>query len=249
MSKLSGIIALSVLFVAFPADGATLRVHAAASLTDVLEEIAGEYTNETGTIVRFNFGASSMLARQIELGAPGDMFIAADEDTMNRVQGQGWALADTRKSILSNSLVIVVPSDSTLSISGAASLASAAVSRVALAEPNTVPAGVYARRYLEAQKIWNRIAAKVVSTDNVRAALLAVESGNVDAGIVYKTDALISRKVKVAYEVKPGEAPHITYPVAILSEAISPDEAARFITYLASVKARAIFEKHGFVTR
>ena len=249
MHRLSGITLLVAFLLVPPAGATTLRVHAAASLTDVLEEIATEYTKDTGTIVRFNFGGSSMLARQIELGAPGDLFISADEEKMSLVQGRGWVLADTRRSILSNSLVVVVPLDSDLTVRGARSLASDAVGRIALAEPETVPAGVYARMYLEAAGVWDRIASKVVATDNVRAALLAVESGNVDAGIVYKTDAMISDKVKVAYEVKPGEAPYISYPVAVLSEAISPDEAKRFIEYLASDKAKAIFVKYGFVVR
>jgi len=247
MLRLSGTIALVLFLLAPNAGAATLRIHAAASLTDVLEEIATEYTKDTGTVVRFNFAGSSTLARQIELGAPGDLFFSADELKMNQLQGQGWVLGDTRKSILSNSLVIIVPSDSDRILRSARNLAGGSIKRIALAEPYTVPAGVYARMYLEVAGYWDQIAPKVVAMDNVRAALLAVESGNVDAGIVYKTDAMTSSKVMVAYEVRPGEAPYISYPIAILSEAISPDEGARFIEYLDTDKARAIFETHGFV--
>jgi molybdate transport system substrate-binding protein len=249
MFRLSGTIAL-VLALLVPTAGAeTLRVHAAASLTDVLEEIAAEYTKDTGTVVRFNFAGSSILARQIELGAPGDLFFSADEEKMNLVQGRGWILGDTRKSVLSNSLVVIVPSDSERIVRSARNLAGGSIKRIALAEPYTVPAGVYARMYLEAAGYWDQVAPKVVAMDNVRAALLAVEGGNVDAAIVYRTDAMTSDKVKVAYEVRPGEAPYISYPIAILSEAITPDEAARFIEYLSTVKARTVFEKHGFVVR
>ena len=249
MARLSGIIGLALLLLGSTAEAETLRVHAAASLSDVLEEIATEYTKETGTVVRFNFGSSAMLARQIEEGAPGDLFISADENTMNLLQGRGWIIGDTRKSVLSNDLVIVVPSDSTLSISGARDLVQPKVERIALADPRIVPAGVYARRYLEARAVWDSVAARVVSTDNVRAALLAVESGNVDAGIVYRTDAMTSDKVKVAYHVKPGEAPYISYPAAVTSEAYAPDEAVRFIEFLSSDKARTLFERHGFAVR
>jgi molybdate transport system substrate-binding protein len=249
MHGLSGIVALVCLLVGLPAQAATLRVHAAISLSEALEEVGAAYTKETGTVVRFNFASSAALAREIELGSPGDLFISADEVTMTRLQGKAWVLADGRTSVLSNSLVVVVPRDSALEIHGAASLASDAVSRLALADPEEVPAGVYARLYLDAAGVWGAVASKVVATEDVRAALRAVERGDVDAGIVYRTDAMTSTLVKVAYETKAGEAPRASYAAAVLSEAVSPDEALHFIDFLSSASARAIFERHGFVAR
>ena len=170
---------------------ATLHVFAAASLTDSLKEIAAAYEKQTGDKVMFNFGASSFLARQIEEGAPADIFFSADEAKMDGLEKKGLIIKETRTSRLSNSLVIVVTSDSALPIHSAKDLAGPAVKRVALADPKTVPAGIYAKQYLQCAGLWSAIKPKVVPTDNVRAALAAVESGNVEAGMVYKTDASI----------------------------------------------------------
>src|SRR5437899_3560607 len=168
----------------------TIHVSAAASLMDALQEITRQYRQAT---IVFNFGASSLLARQIIEGAPADVFISADEASMNRVQERGLIDAKSRRSILSNTLAIVVPSDSRRKISSARDLLS--VHRVALAAPDAVPAGIYAKEYLQRLRLWEEVGPNVIPTDNVRSALAAVESGNVDAGIVYKTDALISRAV------------------------------------------------------
>jgi molybdate transport system substrate-binding protein len=128
-------------------------------------------------------------------------------------------------------------------------LATSKVTRLALAEPKTVPAGIYAKEYLQRQNLWSAVEAKVVPTDNVRAALAVVESGNADAGIVYKTDAAISKKVKVAYEVPAGDSPNISYPMAALKEAADPDAARRFLNFLNSDEAGRVFEKFGFIVR
>jgi molybdate transport system substrate-binding protein len=129
----------------------------------------------------------------------------------------------------------------------AADLAAAKVGNIALAEPQTVPAGIYAKEYLEQHGLWSKVIDKVVPTENVRAALAAVESGNVDAGIVYKTDAAISKNVRVAYEVPPGQGPSISYPVAVLKESRQIDAAKRFVEFLASDAARATFRRYGFI--
>ena len=222
---------------------------AAASLTDSLKEIAADYAKETGEKVVFNFGASSFLARQIEEGAPADIFFSADEARMNGLEKKGLIAKETRKSRLSNSLVIVVSADSSFTIQSAGDLAEPKVKRIALADPKTVPAGIYAREYFEKIKLWTAIESKVVPTDNVRAALTAVESGDVEAGMVYRTDAAISKKVKVAYEVPSGDSPAISYPMAALKESRDLEAAKRFLKHLDSDHAGRVFEKFGFIVR
>ncbi|HEX2061774.1 MAG TPA: molybdate ABC transporter substrate-binding protein [Thermoanaerobaculia bacterium] len=222
---------------------AEVRVFAAASLTDALNEIAAGYERASGDRIVFNFGASSTLARQIQEGAPADLFLSADEEKVNALARRGLIAA--RTSVLSNTLVIVVPARGGKSVTAARELA--ALSSIALAEPSSVPAGIYAKQYLTAQKVWAQLAPKVVPTDNVRSALAAVASGNVDAAIVYKTDALLSKAVRVAYEVKNG--PPISYPFAVLKEAEEPVAARKFFAHLRSNAARAVFAKHGFIVR
>lgn len=227
----------------------TLRVFAAASLTDALKEIAVGYEQKSSDKIVFNFGASSVLARQIEEGAPADSFFSADEARMDGLDKKNLIVKETRKSKLSNALVIVVASDSTLSITKPADLAGAKVKRLALADHKAVPAGVYAKEYLTKLKLWPAIEPKVVSAENVRAALAAVESGNVEAGIVYKTDAVLSKKVRIAHEVPKAEGPDISYPMAVLKEAKQPELAKTFQKYLESEAATKIFQKYGFVVQ
>ena len=228
---------------------ATVNVFAAASLTDSLKEIAAAYEKQTGDKIVFNFGASSFLARQIEEGAPAEVFFSADEARMDGLEKKGLVVKETRKSRLSNSLVIVVTADSTAAIKSARDLAEPRVKRIALADPKTVPAGIYAKEYLEKAKLWTRVESKIVPTDNVRAALAAVESGNVEAGLVYKTDAAISKKVKIACEVPARDSPAISYPMAVLKEAKEPEAAKRFLEHLDSEEAGRVFNKFGFIVR
>jgi molybdate transport system substrate-binding protein len=149
-------------------------------------------------------------------------------------------------NLLANSLVIVTAADSAAVLSPR-DLTNAAVQRVALGDPKTVPAGTYAKAYLEKSGLWPGIEAKVVPCENVRAVLAAVESGNVDAGLVYKTDAAISKKVRVVFEVPAGDGPKITYPAALVKDAPQPEAANKFLGYLAGNEAGAVFARHGFV--
>lgn len=226
---------------------AELTVHAAASLSDAMKEIGVAYEKESGDKLQFNFGASNMLERQIEEGAPADVFLSADEAKMDALEKKGLLLAGTRRSLLSNSLVIVVAADSTALPKSAADLAQPECKKIALAETRSVPAGIYARAYLETLGLWDSVSEKIVPTENVRAALAAVESGNVDAGIVYKTDALISKKVKVAVEISGADAPKISYPVGVVKSSKDPECARKFMEYLAGPAARSVFEKFGFI--
>ncbi len=228
-----------------PASAAELHVSAAASLTDVMREIAPSYEQRTGNVLLFNFGASSTLERQIEEGAPADVFISADEEKMDRLQHRGLILKASRRDILSNTLVIIVPRDRRAKLSPA-DLTSDSIRNVAVAEPQSVPAGIYAKTYLRKLRVWDRITFKLVPMDNVRSVLAAVESENADAGIVYKTDALSSNAVRIAFEVPVSEGPDIEYPAAVVADSKQRAAAQQFVDQLLSPAVQQIFLKHGF---
>ena len=244
--KTKALVLLFSLLIATSISAAELTVYAAASLTEALKEIAAAYEKQSGDKLQFNFGASSMLARQIEEGAPADLFFSADEAKMDALEKKDLLLPGTRRSLLSNLLVLVVPADARAAPKSAADLAKPEFQKIALAEPQTVPAGIYAREYLQKLGLWDAVQEKVVPTENVRAALAAVESGNVEVGIVYKTDSLISKKVKVAVEVPAAEGPKISYPIAVLKSSKQADRAKKFAEYLAGPTPRSVFEKFGF---
>lgn len=222
---------------------AEVRVFAAASLREAVTEIAKTWERRTGHRVTFSFGASSLLARQIQEGAPADLFLSADEAKVNELAKRG--LVRSRVSVLSNTLVIVVPRNAGRNIRTAQQLAN--VESLALAEPSSVPAGIYARQYLQKLGLWARLQKKVIPTDNVRSALAAVEAGNADAAIVYKTDALISRQVRVAFEVPRAQGPAISYPFAVLKDAENRRGAEELLAFLRTRAALDAFAKHGFV--
>jgi molybdate transport system substrate-binding protein len=226
---------------------AEITVFAASSLTDALKEIGSNYEKSSGDKTVFNFGASSTLARQIEAGAPADIFFSADEAKMDGLEKKGLIDTATRKSRLGNAIVVVIPADSTLKINSASDLTNDTVKKIAFADPKAVPAGVYGRAWLTNQQLWEVIEPKVVPTENVRAALAAVESGNVDAGVVFKTDAGISKRVKVAYEVPAQDAPKISYPMALVKDSKQPDAAKQFLKYLSSEEAGQVFQRFGFI--
>lgn len=229
------------------ARAADLTVFAAASLTDALQEIGRAYESAGGETVSFNFAGSSTLAVQIKQGAPADLFFSADEAKMDALATAGLIAPNTRRALLSNTLAIVVAADRDLVITIPDDLAKPGFGRLALAEPRTVPAGIYVAEWLHKKGLWEKISARVIPTENVRACLAAVESGNADAGIVYKTDAMISKRVKIAYEIPVSEGPHISYPIAVLRDAPNPDAARRFSAWLAGADARALFVKYGFL--
>jgi len=222
-----------------------ILVSAAASLTDVLKEISNGYQSKSKNTVKFNFGPSSGLARQIEEGAPADMFFSADLAQMDDLDKNGRLEPGTRKNLLSNQLVIIVPSDSKLAIASPKDLLKPEVKRIALAEP-PVPVGAYSTKYLEAEGLWDKIKPKVVPVQDVRATLASVESGNVEAGFVYKTDAAVSKKVKIVYEVPIDKGPKIVYPVAIVKESKRKDTARDFFNYVQTPASKELFKKYGF---
>lgn len=228
---------------------ADLHVFAAASLTDAMKEIGKNFEKQSGVRVSFNFGASSLLARQIEEGAPADIFVSADEAKMDQLQKDGLIDSGSRRDLLGNSLVIVAPADSSLTIGTTADLLKPEIRKIALADPAAVPAGIYAREFLIHEALWEKLEAKVVPTENVRAALAAVESGNVDAAFVYKTDAAISKRVRVIHAVQEKDAPAISYPIAVLKESKNRGAAEQFEHYLQSPPATEVFERSGFVMK
>ena len=165
---------------------------------------------------------------------------------MDGLERQSLLVPGTRRSLLSNNLVVVTTKESAIGLKSIRDLEGATIRYIALAEPSTVPAGIYAKQYLEKAGLWESVKGKVIPTENVRAALAAVESGNCEAGIVYKTDARISKKIRIAYEVPRAEGPPISYPIAIVGATKRPAAARRFADYLASEPARRVFLAHGF---
>jgi molybdate transport system substrate-binding protein len=238
---------LGLLFNAGALHAAEVNLFAAASLSDVLKKVCAEYQRGNGDKVIFNFGASSLLARQIQEGAPADLFFSADEAKMDDLQNRELILKQTRRRILSNSLVLVLEKRSDLKLTSLQDLSGPQVKRLALAEPRSVPAGIYARAYLEKAGVWARVADKVILTENVRGALAAVEAGNAEAAIVYKTDALISAKVKVACEIPIDQRLPINYPVAVVTQTRNVVAATKLAKYFESPTALRTFEAFGFL--
>lgn len=225
-----------------------LYIQAAVSLKDVLTDVGHLYEQQSGDQLLFNFSASSLLKRQIEEGAPADVFISADTAKMDDLQAHSLLINESRLNLVSNSLVIVIPSDSSLSIRQPQDLLTHKIKHIAIAEPQSVPAGIYARAFLQKINLWPALQNKLVPTENARVTLVAVESGNAAAGIVYKTDALTSKKVTVIYQVPPNDVPPIFYPMALLRNSRHPQTARKFMDYLTSGLVLKIFEKYGFVS-
>lgn len=224
----------------------SVTVSAAISLTDALTAAAQQYKSGGGGPVLFNFGGSNVLARQIVNGAPVDLFISADEAQMGLVARAGLVAEGTRVNLLTNLLAVVVPGDRPRTFSGIGDLLDPAFKRIAIGDPDAVPAGVYAKEFLQHEGLWEALRPRIVASTNVRAALTAVETGAADAGIVYRTDARTSTHTAVAWTVPAERGPHIVYPAAIIRGAAGSDEAARFLAYLRGAEAYRIFARFGF---
>jgi len=239
-----GLVVLTLLSFAGAAAADEVNVFAAASLTEVLQEIAQGFGKQTGHKVVFNLGASNDLARQIKAGAPADVFFSADKAQMDGLEAEGLVRAQDRVEVLSNVLAVVVPLASAVKVGSATDLL--ALRRLALADPQAVPAGVYARSWLESIGLWSKLEARVIPTLNVRAALAAVESENADAGIVYRTDAATSKRVKVAFEVPSEQGPAIVYSLAPVasSRKLATAEMLRCLTAEPALK---VYRRYGFV--
>ena len=229
-----------------PARSEEVIVSAAASLKDALAELAPLCLKQTGVTLTPNLAASGVLATQIKSGAPADIFISADDDTMDGLEKMGLLLPNTRVKLLGNALVFVAPVDSKLKITGPDDLKQDAVKRIGLGDPKTVPAGHYASDYLTKLKILPGLQSKLVPLDNVRTVLSSVAAGNVEVGAVYRTDALVEKKVREVFAAIGPDAPVINYPIAIVKATKAPAAAAKVRDFLLSDAARAVFARYGF---
>jgi molybdate transport system substrate-binding protein len=245
-SAVRGVILVMTLAMVASVNADELLVSAAASLTDAVKEIGARYEKQTGDKLIFNFGGSSLLARQIEEGVPADVFLSADEAQMDRLERASRLERGTRSDLLTNALVIVARQDSPLQINSVADLASSNVSRIAIADPQSVPAGIYARQLLANAGIWERVRDKIVPAENVRAALAVVEAGNADLGIVYTTDTAASQATRGLLDAPTELSPKITYPVAVMANSTHSGAAKRFLAFLKSSEAAEIFQRAGF---
>jgi molybdate transport system substrate-binding protein len=224
-----------------------ITVAAAVSLTDVLEGAAKAYGAAGGGPVRFNLAGSNVLARQIVNGAPADVFISADEAQMEVVEKAGAILAGSRVDLVGNQLVVAATPEKVELVRQQFAHAPAEIRRLAIGDPAAVPAGVYAKRYLEQKNLWKSYESRIVPTTNVRAALTAVETGAVDAAIVYLTDLAAARSAVLAFAVPAAEGPRIVYPAAIVATSRNRAQAQRFLAFLRAPEARAIFTRYKFI--
>jgi molybdate transport system substrate-binding protein len=222
-----------------PTQTANLLVAAAVSLQQALQAIAYTQANQT---ISYNFAASGALQQQIEQGAPVDVFISASQKQMTALQEKG--LLETQKNLLTNQLVLIAPKQSTLK--DFQQLAQPEVNRISIGEPRSVPAGQYATEVFKNLGILDQVQSKFVLGNNVKSVLTAVETGDVDAGIVYLTDAKSSDKVNIIATAKEELHSPIRYPIAVLKSSKSPDAAKQYVEFLQSPAARAVFEKYGF---
>ena len=242
---LASILELATLGAVAPAPSSPLLVFGAASLTESLQEIGRDFEAKTGQKVDFSFASSSDLERQIEAGAPADVFFSADTAKMDALEKAGLVRKSDRREFLSNTLVVVAPKESKATITSAKDLT--ALPKIALADPASVPAGIYAKKWLTAAGVWDALAPKVVPTLDVRAALAAVAGGDIPAGIVYRTDAATSKDVRIAFTVTNG--PPVRYSLAPLTGSKQPRAAAAFVAFVDSREGRAVFERRGFLVR
>jgi molybdate transport system substrate-binding protein len=226
-----------------------LTVFAAASLTDAMKDVSAQWSQAGHQPLSMSFGSSSTLARQIEQGAPANLFASADQNWMDYLEKKNLIAADTRKDLLGNDLVLVVPADKPLhvTIGPGFDLLSllGANGRIATGDPSHVPVGIYAEQALRKLGQWDAIAPRLARTDDVRAALLLVERGEASAGIVYATDAAVSKGVMVAGTFPAGSHDPVSYPFAVVKAGDTP-EARALMTFLQGAQARAIFVQRGF---
>jgi molybdate transport system substrate-binding protein len=233
---------------------ASITVSAAISLKDALDELGPIFQVQqhrknggNGTAVTYNYGGSGTLARQIEQGAPVDVFFSAAEKQMDELAAKGLIEADTRRDLVGNSLVLIAPAQAT-ALRSFQELTGAAVKTIALGEISSVPAGMYAQQTLEHLGLFAEVQKKVVYAKDVRAVLTYVETGNADAGLVYQTDANTSKKARVVAIAPADSHDPILYPVAVLRDSKNKAAARAFVEFLQGSDARAVFQKYGFTS-
>lgn len=222
-----------------------LTVSAAASLKDSAEEISVLYGRQQPAVaITYNFASSGTLQRQIEEGAPVDLFISAGTSQMDDLSRKGLLMDDTWTELISNELVLISRKD--FSLSGFEGLTGKDINKVAIGIPQTVPAGKYAREVLTALDIWDQLQPKLVLAKDVRQVLTYVETGNAEAGLVYRTDCQSGREIQIAAAAPTGTHQPIVYPAAVIETTKHPEEAGEFLRFLAGEQAAAVFSKNGF---
>ncbi|CAH0231673.1 Molybdate-binding periplasmic protein [Peribacillus sp. Bi96] len=222
-----------------------LTVSAAASLQDALNDIKADFEKENANVkVQYNFGASGALQQQISQGAPVDLFFSAAEDTFDKLVDEDLIEEKNGIDLVGNELVLVVPKDSDKEMGSMEDLTKA--DKISIGTPESVPAGQYAKQTLENLNLWKEVEDRVIYAKDVRQVLTYVETGNVEAGLVYKTDAMNSSKVDIVATAKEDIHDPIIYPAGIIKESSHPKEAKLFYDYLQSEDSAKIFEKYGF---
>ncbi|MCX7708996.1 MAG: molybdate ABC transporter substrate-binding protein [Clostridia bacterium] len=226
----------------------TLTISAAASLKEAMEEIKKLYASEKPEVsITYNFGSSGSLKQQIEQGAPADIFISAASKQMDALKEKGFVAEESVKNLLENKVVLVVPKDNS-TLKDFNSLAEDKIKKIALGEPKSVPAGQYAEEVLKFLNINEKVKGKAVYGKDVKEVLTWVETGNVDAGIVYETDAKISEKVKIVASAPEKSHKPVVYPVGVIKSSKSTESAKEFINFISGDQGKAVFEKYGFHT-
>lgn len=245
-SNLRLVLTLLTLLFSCQAMAADLVVSAAASLTNAFVDIGKEFEKaKPGTKVLFNFASSGQLLQQLSRGAPVDVFASADQQTMDKAENQNLMVRNTRENFVRNKLVLAVPANSKVELKNLEGLSSADIKRIALANPESVPVGIYSKQALEAAGMWDKLKDKYIGTTNVRQSLDYTARGEVDAGFVYLTDAMIMpNRVKIAFEVP--LATEILYPIAAVKGNGNENGARAFIAYLKGDPAQRILQKYGF---
>ncbi len=224
-----------------------LLVSAAASLTDVAKDLTELYKKEKPNVnIKFTFGSSGALQTQIEEGAPSDIFISAALKQMTALEKKGLLLEGSKKDLLVNKVVLILPKDSKIKLTKFQDAASDSVSKIALGEPDSVPVGQYAKEIFTTLGIWEKVKGKAVFGSDVRQVLTWVESGDADCGVVYKTDAISSDKIKVSCEAPKDSHKPVIYPVAVIKNSKNQEEAGKFIDFLTTAQAADVFKKYGF---
>lgn len=238
--------ALTGYFLLASAAQAEIAVYAAASLTDALSEAAKNFERDRGVAVKLSFAASSALAKQIEQGAPADIYAAADTKWMDYLDGKGKIDRDSRKNLLGNELVLIAPAGAGFKVAMTKQFdfAGAFAGKLCTGVPEAVPVGIYAKEALTHLGWWDKIQYRTVGAEDVRAALNLVERGECDAGIVYETDAKSSKKAEIVARFPADTHSPIVYPFALVTQS---GEARAFLEYLETPAAKAVFSAYGFI--
>jgi molybdate transport system substrate-binding protein len=240
---------LCLIFGSHQAHGGELLVSSAVSLKEAVEAAGRRFQGDrAGVLLRYNFGASGALQKQIEGGAPVDAFLSAGQLEMDALERRGLLLAASRRVLASNSLVVIAPVDSGISLLRPSDLLRREVVRLTIGNPKTVPAGQYAEECLKTLGLWEALRPRLVLGENVRQVLEYVARGEADAGIVYVTDIATQReRVREAFRPRPDSHRPIVYPAAVVADSGSPHLAGAFVDFLAAPEGQAILARYGFV--